>query len=90
MSDQLNTTRERLQTLAECIDAVLNGTIEKGTPREWGFILGIFPFENPDTRFNYVSNADRETIVFMLREIADKFERDVNADKYTSSKLGDT
>jgi hypothetical protein len=62
---------EVMNQLAHGIDDILNG--EK-RPKKNGFILLVFPFEGHEGRCNYVSNANRQDVVTMLREQIKRFE----------------
>ncbi len=43
-------------------------------PKEFGFTILVFPFNNPGTA-NYVSNAQRPDMIKALRETADRLEK---------------
>jgi len=60
-----------MNKLAGVLDKSFNG--EK-RPKEWGFFLALFPFDTGPGRFNYISNAKREDIVVLLKEMTAKFE----------------
>jgi hypothetical protein len=62
---------EVMNQLAHGIDDILNG---KERPKKNGFILLVFPFEGHEGRCNYVSNANRQDVVTMLREQIKRFE----------------
>ncbi len=65
-------TRDLMQTAAGEIDRMING---KAGPKLNGFVLLVFPFNGPEgQRTNYVSNADRTSIVVALKEIVARFE----------------
>lgn len=57
--------------VANVIDGVFN---PPGRPRQTGFVLMAFPFNDFDGRCNYVSNAAREDIVVLLKEQLARFE----------------
>jgi hypothetical protein len=65
--------REQMQQLARVLDNVLNGGA-KGDDRKTGFCLMIFPFADFDGRANYISNANREDIVILLKEQLARFQ----------------
>ena len=65
MSEDTNDVRERLQELAQYIAVVL--------PPNTGFVLLAFDF-GPGGRTEYVSNADRQDVVKLLREFIAKTE----------------
>ena len=62
---------EVMNTLARGIDKILNA--EK-RPKETGFVLIVFPFEGHEGRANYISNAQRDTVVTMPKEQIKRFE----------------
>ena len=65
-------TRDLMKTAADEIDRMING---KAGPRNNGFVLLVFPFGGPEgARTNYVSNADRATMIVALKEIVARFE----------------
>lgn len=62
---------EIMQSLAKTADKTLNpnGRMENG------FVILAFPFDQPEgQRTNYVSNAERESIIIALKEIIARFE----------------
>jgi hypothetical protein len=63
--------REIMNGIARGLDDVLNGDIR---PKKNGFILLVFPFENHDSRCNYISNANRADVVVLLKEQLARFE----------------
>lgn len=66
--------RREMNTLAHVLDEHFNGD-DKGTDRKIGFMLAVFPFgEGEQRRFNYISNASREHMLILLREMAARFE----------------
>lgn len=62
--------RAKLRALAETIDEFLNPY----DPKDTGFIVLMFPFEASEGRCNYISNADRQDVMAMLREQLSYFE----------------
>jgi predicted type IV restriction endonuclease len=64
---------EMMNALARGLDEILNGGA-KGEARKNGFILMVFPFDSHEGRCNYVSNANRDDIVVLLREQLRRFE----------------
>lgn len=63
-----------MQDVARAIDRFFNGDI-KGSNRETGFILMVFPFGEEEGRCNYISNgADRRDVVKLLKEQVKRFE----------------
>lgn len=67
--------RALMNAVAHAIDEMFNGNA-KGTDRETGFVLLVFPFGDADgSRCNYISNgADRRDMVSLLREMAARFD----------------
>jgi hypothetical protein len=65
--------REQMNALAEALDRILNGD-DHGKDRKVGFALLVFNFGSADGRCNYISNADRNCVVTMLREQLARFE----------------
>jgi hypothetical protein len=66
--------REQMNVIAQALDGILNGDA-KGTDRDVGFVLLVFPFGTQDGRCNYISNgADRRDIVTMMKEQIARFE----------------
>lgn len=56
-----------MNTLAAVLDEAFNGD-KKGAEREVGFCLMVFPLEGFEGRANYISNADRASVVKLLEE----------------------
>lgn len=80
MSDQLGDApiepgyKRMMNDIAFALDIAFNGNA-KGDDRTTGFVLLVFPFGSSDGRCNYISNgAEREAIITLLREQADRFE----------------
>jgi hypothetical protein len=63
--------REMMNSLAHYIDRFFNGPNPK--PRKTGFVLMTFEF-GEHNRCNYISNANRDDIVVLLREQLRRFE----------------
>jgi hypothetical protein len=61
-----------MNALAHLLDEFFNGE-KKGKERAVGFILMVFNFGD-DGRCNYISNADRNDVVTMLKEQIKRFE----------------
>ena len=59
-------TRRKMQGLARFIKEEL--------PPDWGFVLMTFPFGDPPSRMNYVSNGKREDIIPGLKEFIQRTE----------------
>jgi len=65
---------EEMNGVARGLDEIFNGEA-KGSAREWGFVLMVFPFNDHHGRCNYISNgADRKDIVVMMKEQIKRFE----------------
>lgn len=63
-----------MNAIAKTLDVVLNGD-KQGAERPVGFVLLVFKFGEKDGRCNYISNgADRQDIVTLLREQANRFD----------------
>ena len=64
---------EMMNAIAQVLDEAFNGKA-KGDDRTTGFILLTFGFGDEGRRCNYISNADREDVVIMLKEQLARFE----------------
>jgi hypothetical protein len=64
---------EKMNRVARVLDILFNGNA-KGDDRKNGFVLLVFPFEGHEGRCNYISNADRDDVVVMLKEQIKRFE----------------
>ena len=65
---------ETMNRLGRLMGAALNeGAAKKGMGR-WGFCLMVFPLEDFDGRCNYISNANRDDVVTLLKEQLARFE----------------
>lgn len=68
----MSDTKDLMQSMASALDQVLN---ETGKPKKNGFVLLVFPFDEPEgQRTNYVSNGQRQDIIVALKEIVSRFE----------------
>jgi hypothetical protein len=71
------TYRDKMNALANVLDELFNGP-ETDAPKETGFVLFVFPFEDaerPDrNRLNYISNANRADMATMFREMIARWE----------------
>jgi hypothetical protein len=64
-----------MNALAKGIDNALNGKDTPKADKKVGFFLGVFNFGDIDAaRFNYISNANRDDIIVLLKEMRAKFE----------------
>jgi hypothetical protein len=61
-----------MNSIAGVLDEAFNGEA-KGEDRTNGFILMVFPFEGHEGRCNYISNANRDDVVVMLKEQLARF-----------------
>ena len=69
-----NELSEFMNDLASLLDKALNGD-KKGKDRKFGYMITIFPFgDNPEHRFNYISNAERSTMLSAMKEVIARFE----------------
>lgn len=72
-------TREILEGIASGLDTVLNGN-KHGKDRPYAFVLLIAPFDDAEaavvgkSRVNYISNANRDDIHAMLKEMVERWE----------------
>jgi hypothetical protein len=64
---------EKMNRFAELLDELFNGPA-KGEARETGFVLLVFPLGDHEGRCNYISNANRDDVVVMLKEQIKRFE----------------
>lgn len=58
---------KQMNVLARFLDEQFNGEAPRGD-RKVGFVLMVFPFGHEPGRANYVSNANREDVVTLLKE----------------------
>lgn len=66
--------RTQMNVVAATLDGYFNGDA-RGTDRETGFVLLVFPFGSTDGRCNFISNgADRKDIVALFKEMIARFE----------------
>ena len=74
-------TAELLAAIARGVDEILNGVDTPPAKKQWGFVLGMFRFNEPPGseagRFNYVSNCRREDILRLLDEMREKFAGEI-------------
>ncbi len=63
----------KARELAKTLDAAIHQTITGGTTEHrFGFALMIFAFDTPE--LTYISNAQRDDMRKMLRELLDRWE----------------
>lgn len=60
-----------MNELAVVLDKILNGNTK---PKPNGFCLMVFPFEDFNGRCNYISNAQRDEVLILLKEQVARFE----------------
>jgi hypothetical protein len=66
--------REKMIEVVRALDLFFNGEV-KGSDRNTGFVLLLFPFGDKSGRCNFVSNgADRKDIVALFKEMIARFE----------------
>jgi hypothetical protein len=69
---KLDETSQMMRAMARSIDDTLN---TGAGPKKAGFVLLVMPFDGPPgARTNYISNAEREDVVAMLKEVVARFE----------------
>jgi hypothetical protein len=65
---------DMMNQIAHGLDQIFNGD-KRGSDRNTGFVLLVFPFGEKEGRCNYISNgADRQDIVTMFKEQIKRFE----------------
>jgi predicted RNA-binding protein len=64
--------RRKMNDLADALDTYFNGAL-RGEKRHTGFCLMVFRF-GEGGRANYISNANREDVVTLLKEQLARFE----------------
>jgi len=69
----LTDNRKQMKQVARLLDNIFNGESE-ALPLKNGFILMVFPFSEHGGRCNYISNAQRDDVVVMLKEQLARFE----------------
>ncbi len=61
---------KQMNELARLVDKFFNGD----GPQETGFVMLVFPLEDHGGRCNYISNANREDVIVLLKEQLSRFE----------------
>jgi hypothetical protein len=64
---------EKMNALAHALDDLFNGDL-KGHDRKVGFCVMVFNFGDGPGRANYISNANRQDVVTLLKEQIKRFE----------------
>jgi hypothetical protein len=59
-----------VRKIGRIIDSSLNPNLNE---KEYGFAIFLFSFDGPE--FTWLSNAEREDMIKVLKELIDKFER---------------
>lgn len=66
--------REKMNAVMATLDEFMNGDA-KGTDRQTGIVVLMFPFGATDGRCNFISNgADRNDLVVLFKEMIARFE----------------
>ena len=79
ITDEMLETREIMEGIAGGLDRVLNGEA-RGKARKYAFVVLIAPFAEegepmPEQgKVNYISNAERDDIRGLLKEMVDRWE----------------
>lgn len=64
-----------MHDLGVVLDEYLNGPADKRVEgRKNGFIVMVFPFNNPKGLCNYLSNADRKDVLALMKKQIARFE----------------
>jgi hypothetical protein len=66
--------RDLMNALARILDQSLNGPVKHYTEKKNGFVLMVFPFDGHEGRCNYISNANRDEVVVMMKHQVARFE----------------
>jgi hypothetical protein len=77
---------EKMRTVARGIDHHFNGMSMPGRKKTIGFVLMVFPFDRPDGRCNYMSNAQRDEVLLLLKEQVKRFEEQAQQAAYDAHK----
>ena len=64
---------EKMNALAHALDNFFNGDL-KGHDRKVGFCVMVYNFGDGPGRANYISNANRDDVVTLLKEQIKRFE----------------
>ena len=60
---------EKMNAIAGVLDELFNGKL-KGSARQTGFVLMVFPYGDKSGRYNYISNGvDHEDVVALMKEM---------------------
>lgn len=67
--------REQMRAIAQTLDEFLNEKqLASGKPRQWGFLVMMFPFDDGPGRCNYISNASRDDVIVLMQEQLSRFQ----------------
>ena len=66
--------RELMNVLANNIDTIFNGEVENPEDRQVAFVLLICKVGD-DARVNYISNAERRSVLAMMRKFLNRAEK---------------
>ena len=66
IKQQMERVKARLQKIAKMVENKL--------PRGWGFAVFAFTFDDVHRNMQWVSNADRASMIKTMREMADRLE----------------
>jgi hypothetical protein len=72
---------DKMNYIAMLLDGFFNKA-KRGSARDYGFVLLVFPFGEKEGRCNYISNgANREDVEKLLYEQAERFRKDRESKK---------
>lgn len=77
---------DALETLCQGVGSVIGSACDSLDPAA-GFALLMFEYGGGESWTTYVSNARREDIVALLRELADRLEEGLIADVGTGGRM---
>lgn len=64
----------KMRAVMAAVDSFFNGD-KRGSDRDVGFVLMVFPYGDKSGRCNYMSNgADRRDIIVLMKEMVARFE----------------
>jgi hypothetical protein len=64
---------EKMQRIARRLDHIFNGN-KRGSERQYGFVLMVFPFRGATGNCNYISNGQRAQMIELLKDQLKRFE----------------
>lgn len=65
---------EAMNDVAKYLDDAFNPLRFMTGKRQTGFMLTIFDFDNPEGRFNYISNTDKLDVKQMLKGVINRLD----------------